>query len=287
MNINQSQPLVTVGIPCYNRSEGLQQSLNCFINQTYSNIEIIISDNCSSNPNVEKIARRYTEIDNRVRYIRQPQNIGALKNFELLVDQAKGKYFMWGSDDDWWDKLFLEKSVALLEANEKLILVSSGCDCYGTNKKYSYSYDTLSTVGLNKLGGFKKYIENIYHNKLKVAALIHGLFRKDNITGLSFREQLGNDFDFMSIVSLKGEITCVEEVLIKKTRDRGKKYKFGNSFSIKFPYLILTINIIRNLLCAELTNWEKANGIGYVVILYLIYKMKYDIRNSLKSSEKY
>lgn len=116
----EKEPLVSVGIPCYNRPEGLRRTLECITKQTYRNLEIIISDNCSPDPDVEKIGREYAEKDKRVRYIKQIENIGAWRNFQFVLDKANGEYFMWTADDD-------ECLLEFVEINLKCIGDASSC----------------------------------------------------------------------------------------------------------------------------------------------------------------
>jgi glycosyltransferase involved in cell wall biosynthesis len=110
-----SQPVVSVGIPTYNRPGGLSRTLACIIAQTYRNLEIILSDNASPGDETEKVAREFMAIDPRIRYVRQPENIGVSLNFKFVLKHATGKYFMWAADDDEWDARFVEVSVGLLE----------------------------------------------------------------------------------------------------------------------------------------------------------------------------
>jgi glycosyltransferase involved in cell wall biosynthesis len=110
-----SQPLVSVGIPVYNRPEGLFRTLSCITGQTYRNLEIILSDNASPGDGIEKVAREFMVVDPRIRYGRQPENIGVSANFKFVLKQATGKYFMWAADDDEWDPRFVEVCVRLLE----------------------------------------------------------------------------------------------------------------------------------------------------------------------------
>lgn len=93
-------PLVTVGIPTYNRPEGLDRTLRNIRNQTYANLEIIISDNCSSTLDSAAVAAAHCQADPRVRYVRQPSNIGIDANFKYLLEHARGEYFVWAADDD-------------------------------------------------------------------------------------------------------------------------------------------------------------------------------------------
>ena len=71
------EPLVSVGIPTYNRPEGLRRTLECITGQTYRNLEIIVSDNCSPDPEVERVVRSFMAHDARIQYFRQPENKGA------------------------------------------------------------------------------------------------------------------------------------------------------------------------------------------------------------------
>jgi len=109
------QPLVSIGIPCYNRPEGLRKTLQCATRQSYLYLEVIVSNNCSPDEVVDKIALEYARKDNRVSYVRQKENIGAAANFEYVLAQAKGEYFLWMSDDDEWSQDFISECVGLLE----------------------------------------------------------------------------------------------------------------------------------------------------------------------------
>ncbi len=117
MAITQEYPLVTVGIPTYNRAEGLDRTLRSITSQTYRNLEILVSDNCSPNSAVMETALRYANADPRIKYHRQITNIGAVANFFALAELAQGEYFMWAADDDWWDDNFVMESLELLQSH--------------------------------------------------------------------------------------------------------------------------------------------------------------------------
>jgi len=108
MTRNKDQPLVSVGVPTYNRPELLARALDCLLSQTYRNIEIVISDNASPDPNVQAIARAYCTRDERVRYVQNQENIGVARNFWSVLSSCSGKYFMWAADDDEWESDFIE-----------------------------------------------------------------------------------------------------------------------------------------------------------------------------------
>lgn len=114
-------PRVTVGLPTYNGERYLSESLDALLAQTYRDFELIISDNASTD-GTPGICQRYVEKDPRVRYIRQEHNIGAAANHNVLIDQARGEYFKWASDDDLYNVELLERCVALLDENDDVVV---------------------------------------------------------------------------------------------------------------------------------------------------------------------
>jgi glycosyltransferase involved in cell wall biosynthesis len=103
--MDQNPPLVSIGIPTYNRAGSyLPHALRCAVGQTYTNIEIIVSDNCSPD-NTETVVKDLN--DSRIRYFRQNENIGALRNRNFCLEQARGKYFVVLLDDDLIDDDFI------------------------------------------------------------------------------------------------------------------------------------------------------------------------------------
>lgn len=105
----EKEPLVSVGIPTYNRPEGIKRTLECITGQTYRNLEIIVSDNCSPNPKEESIIRDFQKKDSRIQYFRQNENKGGPNNAKFVLEKATGEYFMWAADDDAWESFYIEK----------------------------------------------------------------------------------------------------------------------------------------------------------------------------------
>lgn len=105
-------PLVSVGIPTFNRPEGLRRTLNLICHQTYRNLEILVSDNASPDSETEIVARDFAVYDQRIKYFRQPTNLGPTGNFRFVLAESSGEYFMWATDDDEWDATFIETCLA-------------------------------------------------------------------------------------------------------------------------------------------------------------------------------
>lgn len=121
---SSSSPLVSIGIPTYNRAAGhLRDVIERSLGQTYRNIEVIVSDNCSTDDTPALID---SFNDPRLRYFRQEANIGPNNNFNYCMNQARGEYFLLFHDDDMIDENFIEACMSSLEPGQKVGVIISG-----------------------------------------------------------------------------------------------------------------------------------------------------------------
>ncbi|WP_353932005.1 glycosyltransferase family A protein [Okeanomitos corallinicola TIOX110] len=119
-----SQPKLSIGLPVYNGETFLQESLDCLLNQTFSDFELIICDNASTD-NTEEICRNYAAQDQRIIYYRNPSNIGCACNFNRVLKLSQGEYFKWAAYDDLHAPDYLSKCIHVLEENPDYILCHS------------------------------------------------------------------------------------------------------------------------------------------------------------------
>jgi glycosyltransferase involved in cell wall biosynthesis len=121
---HNANPLVSIGMPTYNRANSyLKQALKSAIDQTYQNIEIIVSDNCSED-NTEAVVMGFH--DPRIRYYKQKENIGALGNSNFCLKQAQGAYFLRLFDDDMIDNDFVEACMNAAKGNSDAGIILTG-----------------------------------------------------------------------------------------------------------------------------------------------------------------
>lgn len=122
--MNSIKPLVSIGLPVYNGENYICEAIDSILNQTFTNFELVISDNASSD-RTESICREYAARDKRIIYYRQEKNLGAAPNYNFVFQLAQGKYFKWLAHDDACAPEFLEKSVAILESDRSVVLCYS------------------------------------------------------------------------------------------------------------------------------------------------------------------
>ncbi len=119
MDINM--PCVSIGLPVFNGENYLEEALQAILRQTFTDFELIICDNASTD-RTQAICETYAHRDSRIRYYRNPVNIGAAPNFNRTVTLAKGIYFKWAAHDDLLMPNFLEQCVAVLDADPTVVL---------------------------------------------------------------------------------------------------------------------------------------------------------------------
>ncbi len=122
--IKQNKPLVTIAIPTYNRAgHYLKQAIQSAVNQTYSNIEIIVSDNFSTD-NTEMVVKSFN--DSRINYFKHIRNIGYNNNVNFCVKQARGDYLLMLHDDDLIDNDFVDVCLKAVNYTTDIGIIRTG-----------------------------------------------------------------------------------------------------------------------------------------------------------------
>jgi len=117
-------PLVSIGIPAYNADSTISACIESALGQSFRDIEIIISDNASSDRTSE-ICLEFQERDSRIKYFRQVENIGSLANFNFVLEESRGEFFRWLAADDILSANSVSESVGVLETDSKFVACSS------------------------------------------------------------------------------------------------------------------------------------------------------------------
>ena len=114
-------PRVSIGLPVFNGERFLPDALDSLLAQTFADFELIISDN-SSTDRTSEICRSYAARDSRIRYFRNPVNIGVNPNWRRVFSYARGVYFKWSTHDDRYASQFLERCVAVLDRDPEVVV---------------------------------------------------------------------------------------------------------------------------------------------------------------------
>ncbi len=217
------QEHVFIGIPCYNRPEGLARTLTCLQKQSHENWSVLISDNCSPNAAVEETALAFTAKDTRITYFKQPQNLGPKENFRYVVEQAKGPFFMWASDDDYWEPSFIESNIAQLLKFDEAQLSFCTPQVVDENENELIFYEGFSRFHFTNNRGHdcQRFIKD--PEILGKANLIYGIYRTSpvqsvvkNSWDLAWSNDWGADVVFLYSFISRHPITATDQKLLKK-----------------------------------------------------------------------
>jgi glycosyltransferase involved in cell wall biosynthesis len=132
-------PLVSILIPVYNREHPVVETIESAIHQTYTNIEIIIVDNCSTD-NTWSVLQDFSRKDDRIKIFQNPENVGPVRNWKRCIDESSGEYAKILFSDDLISKDFLEEAMNVFE--DVAAFVISPIQLFGigfTNKRKNYT----------------------------------------------------------------------------------------------------------------------------------------------------
>lgn len=216
--MTEKLPLVTIGCPTYNRPDGLRHMLECSIAQTYSNLEIIVSDNCSERPEVEKVVCELMEKDPRIEYIRQPKNIGSFNNYKFLLAQATGEYFAWACDDDSRQPEYIESCIKEFMRLKTPIIVNSYSQRLDRDTNTIVALDKgCTTIGMPAYQRYIKYISTIYTEQVAVTDINYGVMNREVLVDAmqDMPNIAGWDHVLLSRLALDGEFYTIPTVLME------------------------------------------------------------------------
>lgn len=222
--IHKNLPTVSIGMPVYNMKDTVKEAIDTVLNQTFSDFELIISDNASDD-GTEEICREAAKQDSRITYHRNMENILG-ENFRLPFLLSKGKYFMWAASDDARKPTMLERCLEALEADKEAILAYTYTEVLdpATSTRSLY-YDHYR---LDQDDPADRYINLV--NNLDLGNMIYGLYRRDMMYSINMAEfnpstfMVLTDAMFLSKIVLRGKVVQIPEMLFIRRRGKSKPW---------------------------------------------------------------
>lgn len=241
-------PLVTIGIPTYNRAATLGRAIESALSQDHANLELIISDNASTD-DTQALCLGYAERDPRVRYLRSPVNEGPIANFGRIADAATGKYLLWLGDDDWLDRDYLSECVKVLEQRPDHALV------YGNTKYYRGTNVDFEQAGfsMQQRTGAARVLA--YFLRVRRNAAFYGVIRRDVIDTLPpIKNVYGADWLFVASVAFAGKVRAIPSTTIHRalggasaSPEQTASTLGLSRFQGRLPYLMIAGQVLREV----------------------------------------
>ena len=162
---------VTVGIPVFNDQENILRCLDSILTQSYWDLEVIVSDNASSDTTLERIKSRAK--DPRLIILKENENRGLSHNFKKVLNHATSPRFLWLGSDDYLEKNAIESLVNYIALKDKYAV--------GITNFYLYSVDDPKKItskvdfGMDKTGGIQNIVRRVFSDE-KINYTIMGLY---------------------------------------------------------------------------------------------------------------
>lgn len=262
----QNAPLITIGMPIYNEERFIERALDSLRQQDYSNLQILISDNASTDRTGE-ICQRAAEQDERIVYERMNENTGPATNFRHVADRAEGTYFMWAAGHDEWSPNLVSKSIEILEENPgAAIAVATSYWIDESGKRQDRDTDYPDTRDQSLIGRFFTVFWGNMHPVL-------GVIRTEYLHASKGAQSLvGADLVLLSELVLRGDFVRQpdawwnrRDVRLKETHsERMKRYTSADlghattKLDKRFPMLRLPFALLEVVWVARIPVFQKA-----------------------------
>jgi glycosyltransferase involved in cell wall biosynthesis len=207
-----SDELVSVALPVRNGADGLARVVSSVLAQDHERIELVISDNASTD-DTEEVCRELAARDGRIVYHRHPRNVGLLNNFVHAMRLATGTYLHWIGDDDWLAPTCISRSLDVFAADKRLILVTAQTAYTGSDGS-TRTAPYLGT-GLGSDDPVERVTEmlRLLNESLLQLDPIYSLIRRSAIVDIPRRNILHEDEVYATKLALAGPWGHVPEVL--------------------------------------------------------------------------
>lgn len=176
------EPLVSIITPLYNSEKYIAETIESVLDQTYSNWEMIIVDDCSRDNGI-KIVEEYQKKDKRIQLYKNEINKGVSYTRNRAIDLSKGKYIAFLDSDDLWKKEKLKKQIKFMEENDVIL-------SYTAYEKINEDGSNRGKIMVPDKLDYKELLKNCLIN------CITGVYKKDFFKDIKFKETQVEDYIF-------------------------------------------------------------------------------------------
>jgi glycosyltransferase involved in cell wall biosynthesis len=213
-------PSVAIGLPVYNGAAFIGEAVESILAQTFRDFELIISDNASTDE-TEAICRSYAEADHRVRYLRNEQNVGAVRNYNRLFEMCRSEYFKWAAHDDVLAPEYMERCMEVMERRPSVVLCHTETIYIDENGAPRGEFD--DHLDLRSPKPHERYRGYLFRPYPRCNA-VFGIIRAQALRQTPlFGRYLSSDRVLLGELALRGEIYRVAEPLFLR-RDHPQQW---------------------------------------------------------------
>jgi glycosyltransferase involved in cell wall biosynthesis len=202
---------VSIGLPTFNRASLLGKAIDSVLAQTHRDVELIVSDNASTD-GTEALCRERAARDPRMRYMRQPVNLGPTANFNAVLEAARGDHFMWLSDDDWLDANYVSACLAAMTSRPGVTLAGGRCHHYDSAGRLLIVDVPTNLTQPNVTDRLLTYFAEVDYN-----SIFYGLMPTSLVRQQGMRNAAAADWLVVAGMLANGHAVTVEETRVHRT----------------------------------------------------------------------
>jgi glycosyltransferase involved in cell wall biosynthesis len=236
----ETVPTVSICLPVYNGENYLVEAVESMLAQTFTDFELIITDNASTD-RTEEICRKFAEADPRVRYHRNERNVGGARNQAIAVDLSRGKFVRLSAHDDKMAPTHLEECLAALDAHPEAVIAFTSTVVLDEDGNVVSEYHATRGTAATPSARFRELIFRD-HN----CDAIYGVMRGDVLRSVRPMENfIDGDKVFLCRLAFHGPFVSLERPLFYKRfhpknwvgnwRDRMAWYNPDSKGKASFP----------------------------------------------------
>jgi glycosyltransferase involved in cell wall biosynthesis len=268
-------PRVSIGLPVYNGERHLRAALDSLLGQTFTDIEVILSDNASTD-GTEAICREYASKDPRVLYFRNERNIGGFRNHDRVVGLASGTYFMWAAHDDVRAPECVRRCVEVLDPEPDVVLCFTGSASIDADGRPLPARETAIDAGAARAS-------ERFHDLIRMDHLIEPIYGLMRLEVLRRTPLLGqfpdSDRVLVAELALHGPFRRIAEPLLLRRDHAGRSTRAyptrrmrmawispGASTRVALPYARQFVEYVRAIRRAPIARVERVRCLGHMAV---------------------
>ena len=254
---------LSIGMPVYNGELFIERAIESILAQTFTDFELIISDNASTD-STKKICEEFLIKDKRIRFFSHEKNLGANWNFNFILNNAYGEYFMWTAIDDKILPGFYEKNMEVLNKDSNIVCSASQVKYFGHGRDYWAKraihgpFKVLKKKMVERFQNLQNYstsgtFESKFRYYLKLRGhhhIIFGMYRTEQLKKILIVDKnLPIQFDLVTMLNALrfGDFHVNDEVLMERydggvsaqgffNYKKSQKLNFINAISSNYPF---------------------------------------------------
>ncbi|MGH8643652.1 MAG: glycosyltransferase family 2 protein [Gammaproteobacteria bacterium] len=215
-------------MPVYNGASYIKEAIDSILSQSFDDLELIISDNASTDE-TEEICRACTALDRRVRFVRNPRNIGASDNYNAVYRLSTGQYFKWASSNDLCAQSFIADCVEILDRHSEVVLCYPKTKLFSTSVAQAVEYeDELDLTSENPVARF-----SCVYSRMRLNNIMNGLVRAEVLSKTPLiKPFFSSDVCLMAELALYGKFYEVPNYLFFRRMDPKTATKLKNHVEV-------------------------------------------------------